>query len=389
MVFNSLKSLGTSWLAKLLLITLATPWAYGAYGSNDSTLWRASSKLEFTGAQLETNNTKSNDKVLGYRLMLNRRNSNANHTLHLQGRFRNTVGAATALVPQNRYHIADLTTQDNHSAVTIDRMTTSFYTDTSSWVFGRQAISLGQSYFWNPLNLTQNTALNQLDSQYARGIDAINSELQLSNGQFRTILALGKYHQDVDVSWRGSALIGRYTSYWNTTEWALQAGKVYGGYRFGGGLSGDINGIAYRLEGSRFIAQTGTVYTRNFNSLVLGTGHQFNADFNVDLEYLYNGAGEQMPDASTLLAVQQGISPQHNRNLLGLSANYLVSPLLSGSVVYLQAINDASNYITLGLDYSLSDEANITVLTARSAGKTETEFGALGKLFSLSYRTYY
>ena len=282
-------------------------------------------------------------------------------------------------------------------------------------IIGRQAITFGKAYFWNPLDVFLAFDPRAFDRDYKAGVDALRVDIPL--GDFsglslvgvagRSIGSTGE-HEDgagaVHASWEGSAVLGRI--YGNLLGWdlGLQGGKVYGGYQLGGALAGELGALELRAEAAWFFASgRGARLTltppeprrTDHLSAVVGVGRRFDSGLILELEYLYNGAG----DPEHLLAAAQRTSSSDalhmGRNIAGLSASYEILPILRGQLAWIFSFSDMSTMVQPGILLSVADEADflagamIAFGDRPNAEGLQSEFGTYPDVLYMEFKLYF
>jgi hypothetical protein len=286
---------------------------------------------------------------------------------------------------------------------------------------GRQAVTFGKAYFWNPLDVFLAFDPRQFDRDYKAGVDALRIDIPL--GDFsginlvgvlgRRLSVFGTYRDDgaLNASWYGSALLAR--AYTNLLEWdlAVQGGKVYGGYQVGGAASGEIWEIAIRLEAAYLFAVDsdslpwplplrGADEIENHLTAVIGVGHRFENTLHLEAEYLYNGAGDADNLLAGMIRMQAGGGFHMGEHLAGVVATYEILPILNGSLAWIFSFSDQSSLIQPGLSLSVSDEAEFLFgamigLGARPKGSSpltlelESEFGTYPNIYYMEFKFYF
>jgi hypothetical protein len=198
---------------------------------------------------------------------------------------------------------------------------------------GRQAITFGKAYFWNPLDIFLPFDPRQFDRDYKAGVDALRVDIPL--GSFtginlisvagRELDSSGEFIDDgtLNASWYGSTVLGRAFTTFKGWDLALQGGKIYGGYQLGSGLVGEIGPIEVRAEAAYFWAQDseslpapleGDLVEDAFTAVV-GFGHRFDNTLTVEIEYFYNGAGESDDLEESFVRFRSGSSLQMSQHL--------------------------------------------------------------------------
>jgi hypothetical protein len=284
---------------------------------------------------------------------------------------------------------------------------------------GRQAVTFGKAYFWNPLDVFLAFDPRQFDRDYKAGVDALRIDIPL--GDFsginlvgvlgRKLSVYGSYRDEgvLNASWYGSAVVAR--AYTNLLEWdlAVQGGKVYGGYQVGGAASGEIWEIAIRLEAAYLFAVdsdelpfplSGNEIENNVTAVV-GLGHRFENTLHIEMEYLYNGAGDADNLETALVRMLAGGSYHLGEHLLGVVANYEILPILNGSLAWIFSFSDQSSLIQPGLVLSVSDEAEFLFgamigLGARPVPSgiagvpmLKSEFGTYPNIYYMEFKFYF
>jgi hypothetical protein len=275
---------------------------------------------------------------------------------------------------------------------------------------GRQAVTFGKAYFWNPLDAFLPFDPNQFDRDYKPGVDALRidvplgplAEFTLVGGAGREIGYDDGYIQGgaLNASWYGSALLahaGWHAAGW---DWALQGGKVYGGCQAGGGAVGELGPLAVRIEGTLFRAAAspalppplhGDLYEDRFDA-VAGAGRRFANSLDLQAEYFYNGGGTGGQDLTASSVRRRLLVIRHlGRHMTGFSASYEVSPLVTARLVLVGSLDDGSMQTQPTLSISVSDNADVLAGASISRGdrpsaqngtvKPRSEFGSLPDLY--------
>jgi len=128
--------------------------------------------------------------------------------------------------------------KDTFGNLWLDRFNLKLALPRADLIIGRQAITFGKAYFWNPLDLYLPFDPAQFDRDYKAGVDALRLDIPL--GPFsglNLIYVLGReldinnqYVQDgnVSASWFGSSLLLRGFTHADGWDLAVQGSKVYG-----------------------------------------------------------------------------------------------------------------------------------------------------------------
>lgn len=290
-----------------------------------------------------------------------------------------------------------------------------------SWgdvTLGRQAITFGKTYFWNPLDVFFPFDSTQFDRDYKPGVDALRVDVPL--GRFSGINLVGSAGPEIplkpdgarndpkDASWYGSAVLGRAFTHIAGWDVSLQGGKVYGGYHMGAGVVGDVGPIQVRCEGAQFLPMRATplppplegdLFWSHFLG-VLGLGHRFENGLTLDFEYFYNGAGDPNDLNAALVRTQFGSSLQMSRHLAGMVAQYEFTPLVTGRLAAISSLSDGSTQLQPIVTVSLSDEMDLLIglmlnfgpppeHVAETIVNVQSEFGTLPTVFFTQWKLYF
>jgi hypothetical protein len=284
---------------------------------------------------------------------------------------------------------------------------------------GRQAITFGKAYFWNPLDVYAPFDPAQFDRDYKAGVDALRLDVPM--GSFSGFTLVGVLGRELDSTgnyvsgdgtwdacWYGSSVLARFFTNFKGWDLAFQGGKIYGGYQLGGGLVGEIDVIAVRAEAAYFWADEtlplpspleGDLIEDNFVG-VLGLGHRFENTLSLELEYLYNGAGDDDDLTSAFVRFQGGITLHMGQHLTGLLVSYDLLPILVGQLAFIYSLSDSSFLLQPLLNLSLTDDADLILGATINSGQRpegdliqgieiKSEFGTFPDLYFFQVKYYF
>ncbi len=301
----------------------------------------------------------------------------------------------------------------------VDRLAARWSLPAADITVGRQAITFGKAYFWNPLDVFLPFDPNQFDRDYKPGVDALR--VDLPQGSFSGITLVGAWGRElgadgsyvggdrtVDASWYGSAVLGRFFTNLSGWDVSVQGGKIYGGYQLGGGAVGEIGPLQIRAEGAYLWALdtdplpppfTGQRLIEDHATFVLGGGHRFASSLNLEVEHFVNGAGDPDNLPLSLLRLQAGTTLHLSRHITGLLLGYELSPLLRGQLATLYSWSDSSFQLQPSLAWSLSDNADFLLGANLNQGERpavgeggvvpESEFGSFPDLLFVEVKLYF
>ncbi len=306
----------------------------------------------------------------------------------------------------------------SQSTVFFDRFNAKISFDWGDVTSGRQAITFGKTYFWNPLDVFFPFDATQFDRDYKPGVDALRIDIPL--GLFSGINVVGAAGPKVgisqemqsgnnpqDASWYGSALLARLFTNASGWDFSFQGGKIYGGWHLGAGVVGDLGPVQIRAEAAQFLAVQseplplplkGDLYNDNFQG-VFGLGHRFENRLSLDFEYFYNGAGDPNHLNAGLVRTEFGSSLQMSRHLMGLMVRYEFTPIVVGQLAAISSLSDGSTQLQPLLTVSLSNEMDLLFGAMLNFGpppkgigpelEIRSEFGTQPDIFFWEWKLYF
>ena len=305
---------------------------------------------------------------------------------------------------------------DDHttSSLGLDRFCLKIALDRADITVGRQAVTFGKAYFWNPLDVFLPFDPSQFDRDYKPGVDAVRLDVPLGNFSGFTLIGVlgrevgsdGVYVDDGgawDASWAGSAVLARVFTNYNGWDLVAQGGKIHGGYQVGGGLVGEIKGVGIRAEAAWFLADDDSAADDrrigDHLTAVAGLGYRFENSLELEFECLYNGGGETGDLDRVLTFYQNGDILHLGRWLWGLTVSYEITPLIVGRLAAINSLTDGSTRIQPSLVWSLSDNSELVLGAAVNFGQgprtngddagIATEFGAQPDYLFGEYKIYF
>ncbi len=306
---------------------------------------------------------------------------------------------------------------DTSARLWFDRFNIRCSFDRADLTIGRQAVTFGKAYFWNPLDVFMPFDPSQFDRDYKSGVDAARLDFYLDDFSGITLVAapgrmknpwLSQPQRSFDADKDASALIARYYTSRGGWDYSLQGGLLYGGTQAGFGAVGEIDDYQVRIEAAYFSAteDMSLLPLRDFNILedwptaVLGIGRYYPCSLDVEVEYLYNGAGEPGDLDSAVYRKNYGAALHMGRHIIGANAAYEFRPLVNGSLAAMVSLSDSSSQLQPGLNFSLSNNSELLVGAIFSFGERpkgtsvyspgiRSEFGINPHVLYTEYKVYF
>jgi hypothetical protein len=314
---------------------------------------------------------------------------------------------------------ADWRSRRQAASLWVDRSNVKLTLPGADVTIGRQAISFGKAYFWNPLDEFLPFDARQVDRDYKAGIDGLR--LDVPHGPFsgvnlvaaagRELTPEGAYRggpATAGVSWYGSAVLARYFTTRHGWDVSAQGGKVYGGYQLGGGVVGELQLLEIRGEAAYLWAMpslplpqplSGPLIDDHF-MFVGGVGKRFPNTLWIELEHFHNGAGDPRHPDAALVRFLSGASLNMGREITGMTFSYDVLPLLTGQLAALHSWSDGSSQIQPTFTYALSGNGDLVAGMAVGIGpaplagegapaRLRSEFGSFPRAYFAELKLYF
>jgi hypothetical protein len=332
-----------------------------------------------------------------------------------------------SLVPGDvRYRALEATTTwhqraDHRATLFLDRANVTLALPWADVTVGRQAITFGKTYFWNPLDVFLAFDPRQFDRDYKPGVDALRVDVPL--GAFagvsvigaagRTLDAFGRFTDDgtLAATWFGSAVLGRAFATVRGWDVAVQGGKIYGGEHVGAGAVGEAGPLEVRAEVAHLFAAHGRPLlpgvlprserlVESGTTAVVGLGHRFESTLTLEGEYFHNGLGDAGNLEASLLRFASGGLLDLSEELLGVDVGYDLLPILVAHVGLIAALDDGSLQYQPRLTWSAADEVEVLAGAIVSSGdrpaagaaglpRLGSEFGTFPDVYYAEVKLYF
>ncbi len=259
---------------------------------------------------------------------------------------------------------------------------------------GRQPISLGTGYAWNPLDIFSRKDL--LDPTYEQpGVDAIRVEIPLNdrsgldvivadddstkNGARMIQLKAGIGSFDITVNYAHRYYL---FPYWRITD--PLATHILLNY-FGGSVVGQIGEFGLWSE-----ALWSMDDVNDFGEFVFGADHTFDNGVYIMAEYFHNTLGATNNELSFYhyFHTYSGESKSLMQNYLFGLTMFALNDFISGSFMAFGNLDDGSFSVVPQLEWSVFENISISLLVSQSFGDDDTEFGVQDRALRLRMRAY-
>jgi len=261
----------------------------------------------------------------------------------------------------------------------IDRLILS-YVD-KSWVFhmGRQAISWGNGFLFNPFDFFNPFSQTAIDKDYKSGSDMLYVQWLAPNGDdIQWVFVPRKSPASDKVINRDSTVAVKYKRFLPSVEVDVIAAHHYDDPLLGLGILKSIAETIWRLDTTLlFLDDEKTEFTLMSNVDYSWTW----IDYNMYgyLEFFYNSMGissyDDFDGSQIADRIQRAELFTVGRSYLATGLTIETSPLTNMSSNIIVNIGDGSVLIPLSYNYSWKQNTNITIGATLGFGKRDTEYG--------------
>lgn len=248
---------------------------------------------------------------------------------------------------------------------------------------GKQQISLGTGYAWNPIDIFNSKQL--LDPTYEQtGINAVRIEVPLgARSGFDMIFSPGINWENSSKMMQVKTGVGSYdiagtaAQYsWDRTSFDLENYTESETERnmFGGSIVGEIAGVGIWAEG----AWNQLEEEDDFAEFVVGTDYTFENGLYMLMEYLYNNNGvtdQDELDLNRYLQYFNGEIHSLMREYVFSYINYPISDLIQFSLLTFVNLNDNSAAINPQITWDMFQDVTLSIMYNQYIGDDDTEFG--------------
>jgi hypothetical protein len=250
---------------------------------------------------------------------------------------------------------------------------------------GKQQISLGVGYAWNPLDIFNTKIL--LDPTYEQtGVNGFRFEIPIKDrGKLDFIISPGSDWKNSTKMITGKLgfgrfdLIGTIGSYnWQLSQLDLQTFQsrnvVQERLMTGGALVGELAGIGIWGEGAYNTLKDAD----NFTEVLVGVDYTFENGLYCLAEFYYNGNASENSNALGLDNYIQYLNGETHSLLQTytfLMWQYPLSDFVSVGMINFASLSDKSAALNPQLEWNAFEDVSISVLIGYYIGDENTEFG--------------
>jgi len=267
----------------------------------------------------------------------------------------------------------------------MDRLYFALLPDWGSLSFGRQALTWGNGYVFNPMDLVNPFPPTDIERDYKIGSDMVAAQVNVGlSKDLQLVYVPRRDPLTDDVSWDQSTLGGKLHFPFGTTEFDLMAVWDYGEPVLGVGSRGYLGSAAWRFDATwTFLEDNPT--RDGFLSLVTNLDYSWvwwGRNFYGLLEFYYNGLGdddylEALADPALLLRLKRGEIYTLGRFYLSGYVSIELHPLFNVYFTVINNLQDPSGVIQPRAIWSVTQNLELTFGANIFYGGKGSEYGGI------------
>ncbi|MBL7075435.1 hypothetical protein ISS37_09390 [candidate division KSB1 bacterium] len=243
---------------------------------------------------------------------------------------------------------------------------------------GKQQISLGTGYAWNPVDIFNMKEL--LDPTYEQtGVTALRLEVPLSvRGGLDLIVSHGEDWESSTKMIRTKWGLGTFdfTALYGELRWELVGfdSLVLNRRMISGSLVGEVAGIGVWFEGGHNFLND----DEDFDEFLVGLDHTFDFQTYFLCEYYHNGFGPSKKESLTIdnyLYLLGGSTHSLMQDYLFSYVNQPVTDLMDFGIFGICNLNDGSFVLNPQITYNIFENTDLSLVLSYFHGEDDSEFG--------------
>jgi len=262
----------------------------------------------------------------------------------------------------------------------LDRLYLAWMPQWGSIKIGRQAITWGHGFVFNPFDLFNPFPPTAIDRDYKVGDDMLNVQASIPNiGDLQGLYVARRDPDTGSVSTDQASAAAKLHVAAGTTEFDFMGGKQFEDYVAGVGTTGYIGDAAWRVDGTWTFLDDGDDYL----SLTANMDYSwvwFKKNVYGFIEYYFNGLGKtDYQDAVLDPAIAERVA---RGELFALGRNYLsghiqleLHPLFKVFFTAINNVEDPSGILQPYATWDISQNLQLTGGVNVSYGAKDTEYG--------------
>jgi len=267
----------------------------------------------------------------------------------------------------------------------LDRLYLTFLADWGSFSIGRQALTWGNGFVFNPMDLVNPFPPTDILRDYKIGSDMVIGLVNLGvSGDLQLVYVPRRNPLTEEVSWDQSTLGGKVHLSRGTTEFDVMALADYGDAVLGVGSRGYLGGAAWRCDATWTFVDD-SPRKNGFLSLVANLDYSWvwwEKNFYGFLEFYYNGLGvndyaEAFEDPALLARILRGELYALGKYYLSGHISMEVHPLFNIYLTVINNLRDPSGVVQPWAVWNVTQNLDLTFGANIYYGGKGSEYGGI------------
>ncbi len=249
----------------------------------------------------------------------------------------------------------------------LDRLSLTLLHDWGNIRLGRQALTWGNGFLFNPIDLFNPFSPIDIDRDYKIGDDMATIEVQgTSIGDLQFLYVPRRDPETGDIEWKESSIAGKLHTNFNETEFDFMLARHYKDDVAGVGTSGYIKDAAWRFDVTWTFLHDNKGEKDNFFSAVLNLDYSWiswEKNFYGLLEFFYNGPGQDDYSDSAGFEIDPELNQRIKRGELFTIGKYYIGAKIQMEIhplvnIHMTTINNLEDYSGMLQPVVIWDAAN-------------------------------
>ncbi len=265
----------------------------------------------------------------------------------------------------------------------IDRLVLTLSPDWGALRIGRQALTWGNGFLFNPMDLFNPFPPTDVERDYKIGDDMVDARVFTGSiGELEMLYVPRRDPADGDVKWDQSSLAAKYHFSIDTSEFDLMAARHYGNDVAGAGMSGYVKDAAWRMD-ITWTALHDDGDDSGFLSYVANIDYSWvwwGKNLYGWVEYYYTGLGnsnytDAVKNPQITERIARGERYVLGRSYADVNLQLEAHPLLNLYLTIINNTRDPSGVLQPRMVYNPLQDLQMTFGTNLYYGGSGTEFG--------------
>jgi hypothetical protein len=265
----------------------------------------------------------------------------------------------------------------------LDRLVLTGRRDWGTLRIGRQALTWGNGFLFNPMDLFNPFSPTDVERDYKIGDDMVTLQgYRGSSGEIQLLYVPRRDSVTGDVEWKQSSAGAKYHIFRGGLELDIMAGYHYDDYVAGLGLVRYIGNAAWRLDATYTLLSEGST-RHGFASFCTNIDYSWvwwGKNMYGWIEYYYTGLGtstyeDAWEDHDIMDRISRGERSTLGRSYLDAQFQVELHPLVNFYVTVITNLADPSGVMQPRITWDASQNLQVTAGADVYAGEQDTEFG--------------